>query len=436
MAPPPEHDPHGDETTLRVERIVPGGDGLARRPDGCVVFIPRTAPGDVVEVDYTEERRNWRRARVKRLIEPGGDRQTPPCDYYDRCGGCQFQHLDYQSQLRVKTGIVLDCLRRLGGVELPHLDIEHSPKPLAYRNKITLALRGDPSGPRAGYHGADDPDAIVDVAECPLAEDPINEVWRSLRADLPGLTRPGQRDARLTLRATTGGQVGLLVESPPGGIDVSRDVVNVAGLDVIWWTDHKGRMVAEAGSRQLREGWGPFEFLLTGTSFLQVNREAAAVMDDYIRAQCAGDQGRTVVDAYCGFGLRALELARQGARVTAVDIDAGSVEVGSRLASDHGIAVRFVAGAVERVLKSLLPACTVILNPPRRGVARPVLKALTTQPPDRIVYVSCDPATLSRDLKGLGSRFQLTACRAFDLFPQTAHVETVVTLDRTGPRAR
>jgi 23S rRNA (uracil1939-C5)-methyltransferase len=431
----PGHQEQDDGRTLSVERIVPGGDGLARRPDGCVVFIPRTAPGDVVEVDYTEERRNWRRARVTRLTTPGEHRRTPPCRYYDRCGGCQLQHLDDPAQLDVKAGIVLDCLRRLGGVELPHIDIEPSPKQLAYRNKITLALRGDPSGPQAGYHGADDPDAIVDVTDCPLAEDPINEAWRSLRAALPELVRPGRRDARLTLRATAGGQVGLLVETPPGGTDVSRDVVDVAGLDVIWWTDQRGRMMAEAGSRQLQERWGPFEFLLPGTSFLQVNREAAAVMDDYVRAQCAGGEGRTVVDAYCGFGLRALELAREGARVTAVDTDAGSLEVGDRLASDHGFTVRFVAGAVERVLKSLLPAGTVILNPPRRGVARPVVRALTKHPPDRIVYVSCDPATLARDIKGLASRFTLTGCRAFDLFPQTAHVETVATLDRTGSHA-
>jgi 23S rRNA (uracil1939-C5)-methyltransferase len=182
----------------------------------------------------------------------------------------------------------------------------------------------------------------------------------------------------------------------------------------------------------LNERWGPYEIPLPGNAFLQVNREAAAAMDTYVRAQCRGETGRAIIDAYCGFGLRSLELARDDTPVTGIDIDGPSVEVASRLASGHGLTVRFVAAAVERVLTSLLPAEIVILNPPRRGVVPRVLEALKKQPPDRIVYVSCDPATLARDIKGLCAHFQLTQCRAFDLFPQTAHVETVATLTRTS----
>jgi 23S rRNA (uracil1939-C5)-methyltransferase len=273
---------------------------------------------------------------------------------------------------------------------------------------------------------------VVDIDHCPLAEEPINAAWISLRASLQDLTRRGRADARLTVRATADGQVGLVVESEQRGTTISGGVGDVAGLDAVWWVDRKGRLTAGSRDQHLNERWGPYQIPLPGTAFLQVNREAAATMDAYIRTQCHGEAGRNIVDAYCGFGLRSLELARDGTRVTAIDLDGQSVEVGSRLASEHGLTVRFVAAAVERVLESMLPAETVILNPPRRGVVPRVLDALLKQPPGRIVYVSCDPATLARDLKGLSTRYQLTACRAFDLFPQTAHVETVATLTRNG----
>jgi 23S rRNA (uracil1939-C5)-methyltransferase len=428
----PDQTPSDEERTLRVDCIVPGGDGLARRADGCVVFIPRTAPGDVVEVEYTEERRNWRRARVVRLVTPGKDRCVPPCQYYDRCGGCQLQHLSYQAQLDAKAAVVLDCLRRLGGVELPQLDVEPSPKQLAYRNRISLTVRSSGTELLAGYHGLDDPDSVVDIVQCPLAEEPINSAWGSLRANLQDLTRRRRADARLTVRATTDGQVGLVIESEKGGTTMSESVRDVAGIDAVWWVDRKGRLTAGSRDQHLQERWGPYQIPLPGSAFLQVNREAAVTMDIYVRSQCHGEPGHTVIDAYCGFGLRSLELAREGKQVTAIDVDGLSVEVGSRLASEHGLAVRFVAAAVERILESILPADIVILNPPRRGVVPRVLKALTKQPPTRIVYVSCDPATLARDIKGLGTRYRLTQCRAFDLFPQTAHVETVATLTRLG----
>jgi len=428
---PPNKEPINEDRTLRIDRIVPGGDGLARREDGCVVFVPRTAPGDVVEVEYTEDRKNWRRARVARLVAPGGDRCAPPCRYYDRCGGCQFQHLAYEAQLEAKAAVVIDCLRRLGGVTLSQLDVTPSPRQLAYRNRITLTVRS--SGPtlQAGYHGVDDPNEVIDIESCPLAEAPINAAWQSLRASLLDITQPGRADVRMTLRATARGTVGLTIESVPGGTAISQGVGGVAGVNAIWWVDRKGRVRARAGDKHLNERWGAYDIPLPGTSFLQVNREAASAMDANVLARCQGESERSIVDAYCGFGLRSLELVRGGKRVTAVDIDRRSVDTARRLASEHGLEARFVAAPVERALASLLPADVVILNPPRRGVAPHVLEALKKQPPARIVYVSCDPATLARDIKGLSTRFQLTECRAFDLFPQTAHVETVATLTRT-----
>lgn len=411
-----------EESVLHIERIVSGGDGLARRPDGCVVFAARTAPGDVVEVAYTETHRQWRRGRVARVVAPGPDRRDPPCRYYGRCGGCQLQHMEYPAQLRAKAAVVTDCLRRMGGVTVDDVEIEPSPREWAYRNRVSLAVRGSGSSVVLGYHAFDDPDDIVDITECPLAEPPINDALKALRPVLPELVR--RRDTRLTIRATSEGRIGLVIED--GGSTTSD--VPIPGIDAVWRVDSSGQVTSGSGAEKLKERWGSWEIAVSAATFLQVNREAAEKLDAYVIERCG--RGHKIVDAYCGFGLRALELARRGAEVTGLDIDRRSITVASELATAAGLPARFRATAVERGLSRALPADLVVLNPPRRGVARPVIGALLRQAPARIVYVSCDPATLARDIKRLQSQYGVDDCRSFDLFPQTAHVETVATLIR------
>jgi 23S rRNA (uracil1939-C5)-methyltransferase len=151
-----------------------------------------------------------------------------------------------------------------------------------------------------------------------------------------------------------------------------------------------------------------------------------------VREQCGDVQGLTVLDAYCGFGVRTVELALCEAAVTGIDADRYAISTAGMLAKAASVAPRLMADTVERALPKFLPADLVILNPPRRGVDRRALKALLRKPPQRIVYVSCDPATLARDLRLLSEGFQIAGLHAFDMFPQTAHVETVVTLERRG----
>jgi 23S rRNA (uracil1939-C5)-methyltransferase len=204
----------------------------------------------------------------------------------------------------------------------------------------------------------------------------------------------------------------------------------VPALSAVWSLGRKGQVLGFAGAEALSERWGEAELPLSGTAFLQVNRETAMHLDDHARKQCDGGEGTRIVDAYCGYGLRALELARAGNDVVAIDLDRGAVRAARRLARKAGASVEFKAERVESALRRALPADVVVLNPPRRGVDRPVVATLLENPPERIVYVSCDPATLSRDIRGLSPAYDLAAVRAFDLFPQTAHVETVATLTR------
>lgn len=425
--------PGAPPVVLQIERVIAGGDGIARQSDGRVVFVPRAAPGERVEVEYTEEHRQWLRARILRVVEPSPHRREPPCPYYDECGGCQLQHLVYDAQLAIKASIVADSLRRLGRFEIDTPEIVPSPLEFGYRNRITLVLRRRGDEIAVGYHAFDDPSRLVAVDRCPLAEQPINDVWLALPALLNriGEGAPPGTEWRLTFRANSEGRVGIAIEGASRPADIERSVLESLiekGLVAVWMVNDKGWIIAHAGAETLDEQWESHAIPLAGTAFVQVNRSAAARLDAYVLEQCRVTPGARIVDAYCGFGLRTFELARSGANVVGIDSYRHAIRAASEIGAALGLSVRFIADLVERILAQELPADTVILNPPRGGVASEVVAALLRRPPNRIVYVSCDPATLARDLKNLAGGFALDTVKAYDLFPQTAHVETVATL--------
>jgi 23S rRNA (uracil1939-C5)-methyltransferase len=429
-----------NQLELTIESIVAGGDGLARRPDNRVVFVPRTAPGERIEATVTEGRRQWMRARLSRVIEPSPDRVEPQCPHYDRCGGCQLQHIEYGAQLRAKAGIVADAFRRLGGLDVPTVEVEPSPRQLGYRNRISVVLqRSDSGSVTAGFRALGSIGGereIVDIDACPLAEDPINKVWAELRTAWgDGASElPKGRELRLTLRANHEGRVGLAIDGSRGGghSGIARLVEGIDMLDSVWILGDRGAVARHAGSETMPEQLGGYEIPLAGTAFTQVNRDAAEAMNDYVVEQCGDVSKRRVVDAYCGFGTRTVALARAGAITVGIDFDTTAIESASRLAREAGLGAAFISARVERRIRKELPAEVVIVNPPRSGIAADVTRYLLERPGGRLIYVSCDPATLARDLGRLAPRYRLTACRAFDLFPQTSHVETVATLVSSG----
>jgi 23S rRNA (uracil1939-C5)-methyltransferase len=415
---------------------VAGGDGLARRPAGTVVFVPRTAPGERVEVELVEVHRQWARARALSLVDASPDRRTPPCVYYERCGGCQLQHLVYPAQTSAKARIVADSFRRLGGLDLEPPEVVSAPQEFGYRNRVTFILRRTADGVVAGYHAVDNPQEIVDVDHCPLADAVINQAWGSLRSNWGANAErlPAGRELRLTLRVGDAAAVGLAIE---GWRENHGDPATLLGavehLEAIWGVDADGEIVWYSGRRTLETSWGAQRLALAGLAFVQVNRRMAELLEGHVRAECGDVLGLRVIDAYCGFGARALTLAWQGARVVAIDTDSHAITSAREVAVESGAPARFIRAPVEQALQRELPADLVLLNPPRRGVPDIVVGALVTQPPTRLVYVSCDPATLARDLARLQPRFEILSHKAFDMFPQTAHVETVVTLSRRRP---
>lgn len=409
-----------------------GGHGLARRPGRPVVFVPRTAPGERVEVEYVEERRQWARARVLKLVDASPERREPLCPHFDVCGGCQLQHLRYEAQLGAKSGIIADALQRLGGQQVDRPEVVPALAEFEYRNRVTFRLKRTRSGVVAGFHAFGDPRKVIDVDRCPLAEPAVNRVWEGLRASWgpEAVNLPPARELRLTLRASADGAVGLAIEGAEGRGDPEYLMERVEGLAAIWSLGPDGLIDWHVGPAELPDRWGGHELLLAGKAFVQVNRGVASQLDAYVIEAFGDIAAAAVVDAYCGFGLRTIELAIRGAGASGIDSNDYAIAAAKSAAVEAAADVRFVAAEVEEGLPGMLPADLVILNPPRRGVSVTVVEALLAEPPAAIIYVSCDPATLARDVADLSSAFELVACRGFDMFPQTAHVETVATLVR------
>lgn len=414
---------------VRIDSIAAGGEGVGRLDDGRVVFVHRTAPGDLAEVEVVERKERWARGRLLTVLEPSPQRREPPCPFYAECGGCTLEHLTYEAQLSAKSRIVSDALTRIGRLEVEPPEVVASPLEHRYRNRVSFALRRLGSGRVvAGFHAIGQPERVVDIdGRCLLPEEPIASVWDRIRAgwgEDAGLLPAGER-LRLTLRATASGEVSLLVEGGYTPGDPEELLRRVEGLAGVWHRPAAADPALVAGAPGLPETWGDETLELSGAAFLQVNRAAAALLEEHVMRVVGQVEGARVLDAYCGVGLHARRLARLGAAVVGVELDPEAVAA-ARAAAPPVAA--FVEGAVEAVLPGLLPADLVILNPPRAGVAQEVVDALRATPPPRIVYVSCNPATLARDLHRLGEGYSLESLRCFDLFPQTSHVETVVSL--------
>jgi 23S rRNA (uracil1939-C5)-methyltransferase len=407
---------------VSITAIAAGGDGVGRLTDGRAVFVPRTAPGDRVRLKdgSLKLHRNFGRAAVGAVEGPGPARVTAPCPHYtqDHCGGCQLQHLGYDAQLTAKRAIVGDALRRIGKLDVADPEIVEAVEEWRYRAKISMTAKGGEGRRRTvGFHPHDRPTFVFPLADCHIADFRLMALWRELRGRLdllpPGLTR-------LTLRLDREGRRHVIAESRgEPWLDAERLRAALPEPDevVCWWhpVDGAARVVA-----------GP----ATGfpaTAFEQVNPEMGLLARRWAVEGLGELRGQTVWDLYGGIGDTAALLAERGASVVSVDADEQAIDWARRRAT--AAPVRFIAARAEDVLPSLPPPHAVVVNPPRAGLHWAVTLRLTAEPVPHLVYVSCDPATLARDLHRLNVNYEVTAVRAFDLFPQTAHVETVVVLE-------
>lgn len=424
---------------VTIHGIAAGGAGVGRLPDGKVVFVHRTAPGDRVETELTAVKKKWAKGRLLKVLDAGPRRREAPCPHYERCGGCTLEHLEYEAQLEAKADLVRHALKRIGGrSDLPGVEDHPSPREFRYRSRVSFTLRRDASaGVRAGFHELERPDRILDVdGACLLPVEAVARAWGALRATWgPGADRlPPGDELRLTLRQVADGRVLLLVEGGDPGGDPLGLVGDVDGLDAVWHRPDGAQGASlEAGSDAMEEEWLGERFPARPSAFVQVNREAGEALHALVLRETGAPRGRRVVDAYCGIGAIGRRMARHGGQVVGIELDPEAAAM-ARSRPVDGFSL--LEGRVEDRLTEALPADLVVLNPPRTGVADGVMETLGAAGPERIVYVSCDPATLARDVARLGDGYAVRRIQVVDLFPQTAHVETVLTLDRRVRAAR
>lgn len=414
----------GAAPAVRVLRIASGGDGVGALDDGRTVFVPRTAAGDLVTLRRVRLSKTFARAEIDAVVEPSADRVDATCPHYERdqCGGCQLQHLAPAAQLAAKQAMVGEALRRIGKLEVADPEIEPAGAMWEYRNKVTLAVSAD--GRRIGYHRQGRAGEIFDLERCRISDAALMNLWsvvREHRALLP------DNAEQLVLRRDRAGGLHLTVRARGQTVWRSAPLLHVAlarrGVPaVLWWEPEGGAPRAVAGSSE------PYPAAV----FEQVH----PAMGDRVRAWALGQLGDiagcAAWDLYAGVGETSVLLAAAGARVESVEIDERAVRESLRRGPSEG--VRRHAGRAEEVVPGLPRAEVVVTNPPRTGMDERVTSAIAAVAPRRVAYVSCDPATLARDLARLAhgwggpSKPRLLALRAFDLFPQTAHVETVAIL--------
>lgn len=425
----------GDQLELQVEKAVYRGLGLARH-EGCVVFLPRTYGGERVRASVDEVGRGYARASVLELLEPAPARRSPPCRYAPRCGGCAYQDLGYDEQLRVKEAILRESLSRAHvpwEAEVPLLPSPES----GWRTRARLHLAWDGGAPRLGFH-EEASQQLVDVEECLQLSPELNRAARALLAALAARGPLGRHVSGLELAESGDGrervaclESDLPVREAAAFSALSGAAPGLTGFLALAGAEARPTALLLAGAPFVHAEAAGLRFRAHQQSFFQANRFLLGPLVETVLELVPS--GGPVLDLYSGVGLFALPLARRGDEIRAVEINPLAVADANANAEAASLRnVRNEAKDVEEALRSL-PDRTgerILLDPPRTGASRLAVRAIAARRPTAITYVSCDPPTLGRDLQlfqGMG--YRLVALQALDMFPDTFHVEAVAQLE-------
>ena len=410
---------------LQIESLAFGGEAVGHL-DGKVVFVPFAAPGDRVRLRILRETASFSRGELLEVLRPGPGRRTPPCPYFGRCGGCQWQQLDYGHQLEHKQAVWRGALAELASAAEATLDtVEAAPRELGYRRRVRMHWQHGAAGLQLGYQRWRSRE-LLDVARCPLLEEPLQHGVDACRRGLAGLA--GGAGTVVALLGAGGVHVSLRVErgDPGWGRRLARRGI---GEPVSGGLVQVGRQQAVSfGATSLELPGG-----LRGAAgaFVQASVEGEQALRRRV-LEWAGEAGQRAVELHAGIGTFTRELARHARQVTAVELSAGALAL--LRGNTAGLPVQIRAGDATGVAGELAAAGErfelAVLDPPREGCPglSAALRGLEVQ---RIVYVSCDPMTLARDLREAREQgFRLRRVAALDLMPQTYHIESVALLER------
>ncbi|HEX8733935.1 MAG TPA: class I SAM-dependent RNA methyltransferase [Pyrinomonadaceae bacterium] len=378
---------------VTIQKIVPGGYGLAFA-ENLTIFVSLAATGDELRVRVREKKGKVAFAEIVEILEPAPARQTPPCPYFGRCGGCDFQQMNYAAQLAAKVGIIRDSLERIGKIDYENeIPIIASPDDLNYRLRAQWHV--DSRRQKLGYFRRHSHD-VIDVETCPILAPALKEkladlrrniVWQQFWAEKPEIEA-----------ATSGAEVSLYSSEI---IEPTDEIVFAANGE---------------------------KYYFDARNFFQGNR---FLLEDLTRAAIENARGEAALDLFCGVGLFTLPLARKFKKVFGVEANEKAIEFAQKNAARAPLSnIEFAAETVDDFLRqNRLPQIDfVLLDPPRAGAEKETIYALLRLKPQQISYVSCDPSTLARDLRLLTTEYKIESITAVDLFPQTHYVETIVRL--------
>lgn len=382
-----------EEIVVKIEKIVPNGYGLAFA-EGLTVFVSLAAKGDHLRVRIREKKGKVAFAEIVEIIEPSPERITPPCQYFGKCGGCDFQQMSYQTQLEAKIGIIQDCLRRIGKVSYEgEIKIIGSPNEFSYRSRAQW--HADTRNQRIGYFRRFS-NQIIDVETCPILDEKLQETLANLRQNL---------------NWTEFWAEAVEIETATNG-----EKVSLYSTEIIETTEKISFEVLEN------------RYFYNAESFFQGN---LSLIETLIKVAIDEAQGETALDLYCGVGLFSLPLARNFSKVIGIEANEKAIDFARENAELARLEnVEFYAENTSEWLteNQLQKIDFILLDPPRSGTEKATIENILKLKPTQISYVSCDPATLARDLRILTEAYSIESITALDLFPQTHHIETVVRL--------
>jgi 23S rRNA (uracil1939-C5)-methyltransferase len=397
---------------LQIDKFVYGGDSMGRLEDGRVAFVPFVLPGELVEIEVLEDKRGFVRGGLTDVLEESPKRIKSRCKHYMECGGCHYQHISYQDQLEAKTGIVVEQLQRIGGIEeVPVQEIIASDDEWNYRNNVQFHL--DKEGKLGFMAGRSD--TVIPIEECFMMQKELAELWSTLSFGR------GSGIKRISLRLGMNEELMMVFETySDEALDFSVDFpINAVqlGPDSYYVLSGNDFIHAEISGR---------EFKVTANAFFQVNSGTAGKMVEYLLDIIPLQADSKVLDIYCGVGLFSAFIAPKVEYLVGVESHPQAVDdfVDNLNKFEN---VELYEGRAEEVLKSLeFKPDVILVDPPRSGLNRHVLDMLVDLNPKLIAYVSCDPSTLARDAKRLISKgYSLKQVTPVDMFPQTFHIETI-----------
>ncbi|MBN1492774.1 MAG: class I SAM-dependent RNA methyltransferase [Candidatus Omnitrophica bacterium] len=397
---------------LEIASVAYGGMGIARY-ENLVYFVPGTVPGENVSAKVTTRKKNYVIAEALEILSPSPDRVSPPCPYFDRCGGCVYMHINAPLQRALKKQQLIDILTRLGKLNAPQVEnIRYAPNDLYYRNRITVHKRTALGG-MIGFFSRDN-QSIIPIEKCIIAQHGLNRMFTQIRnlTDIP---------------------------SPFAEIVIACDAQRSVALFTSQHTKKHTSFYYFDGGFHTHE-CPPFSYTLNGitleyntNTFFQTNNAVLGILcKELCDTEFNGSE--VLIDAYCGVGIFSLLLHKKFDTVIGIEENGHACEFAMRNASKNNIKnVPILNTHVEKELKNILRqhssrSCTVLLDPPRTGLSGQIVTALLHALPQRLIYISCEPTTLARDLAALSSTYSIERVIPFDMFPHTHHIETLVVL--------